>query len=278
VPTELRTLVVVPTLLARTADVEAQVAGLEIHYLANPAGDVRFALLSDWLDAETEVSDDDDALLATATAAIERLNARHGEAPGGGARFLLFHRRRRWNAAEGRWMGWERKRGKLHELNLMLRGVGTNDFLNPDTDASTAPAGVRYVITLDSDTRLPRDVVGQLVGTIAHPLNQATFALDSGRVVSGYGILQPRITSTLPAEQEGTIFQRAYSGAAGIDPYASAVSDVYQDLFGEELHRQGHLRPRGLRRGDGRPRPREHPPQPRPVRGDLCPRRTGHRR
>jgi cyclic beta-1,2-glucan synthetase len=233
VPAELRTLVVVPTLLARAADVEAQVAGLEIHYLANPAGDVRFALLSDWLDAETEVSDDDDALLGTATAAIERLNARHGEAPGGGARFLLFHRRRRWNAAEGRWMGWERKRGKLHELNLMLRGAGTNDFLNPDADASTAPAGIRYVITLDSDTRLPRDVVAQLVGTIAHPLNRATFVPDSGRVVSGYGILQPRITSTLPAEQEGTIFQRAYSGAAGIDPYASAVSDVYQDLFGE---------------------------------------------
>ena len=233
VPSELRTLVVVPTLLADQVDVEGQVAGLEIHFLANPAGDVRYALLSDWLDADTEVSDSDDALLAAASAGIDRLNARHGEAPGGGARFLLFHRRRRWNEAEGRWMGWERKRGKLHELNRMLLGAGSTDFLNPGAFASIAPTGVRYVITLDSDTRLPRDVVGQLVGTIAHPLNRATFAPASGRVVRGYGILQPRITSTLPAEHEATIFQRAYSGAAGIDPYASAVSDVYQDLFAE---------------------------------------------
>ncbi len=233
VPSDLRALVVVPTLLANVADVEERVAALEVHFLSNPDGDVRFALLSDWLDAPTETAPDDDTLLATAAAGIERLNARHGEAPGGGARFLLFHRKRRWNEGEGRWMGWERKRGKLHELNALLRGTAATDIITTSASETIPPSGVRYVITLDSDTRLPRGAVARLVGTIAHPLNRAAFDVGSGRVVRGYGILQPRITSILPAEHEATIFQRVYSGAAGIDPYASAVSDVYQDLFGE---------------------------------------------
>lgn len=233
VPTDLRTLVVVPTLLGNPDDVEARVAAIEIHYLANPDGDLRFALLSDWLDAPTEHVDGDDDVLAAAAAAIDRLNARHGEAPGGGARFLLFHRKRRWNEAEGAWMGWERKRGKLQELNALLRGSTSTDILTSGATWSTPPAGVRYVVTLDSDTRVPRGVVARLVGTIAHPLNQPRFDEATGRVGQGYGILQPRITSTLPAEHEATSFQRVYSGSAGIDPYASATSDVYQDLFGE---------------------------------------------
>ena len=233
VPSRLRTLVVVPTLLTSEADVEAQVAGLEVHYLANREGDLRFALLSDWLDAPTEHVPGDDELLAAAAAAIDRLNERHGEAPGGGARFLLFHRKRRWNEAEGCWMGWERKRGKLHELNALLRGSATTGILTTGRTASTPPADVRYVVTLDADTRLPRGAVGRLVGTIAHPLNQPTFDPRTGRVTQGYGVLQPRITSTLPAEHGASIFQRIFSGSAGIDPYASAVSDVYQDLFRE---------------------------------------------
>ncbi|MGZ6270156.1 MAG: glycosyl transferase, partial [Candidatus Limnocylindrales bacterium] len=233
VPTRLRTLVVVPTLLTNEADVEARVGGLEVHYLGNREGDLRFALLSDWLDAPTEHAPGDDELLATAATAIDRLNERHGEAPGGGARFLLFHRKRCWNEAEGCWMGWERKRGKLDELNALLRGSTTTSILTTGRPASTAPTDVRYVVTLDADTRLPRGAVGRLVGTMAHPLNQPTFDARAGRVTHGYGLLQPRITATLPAEHEASIFQRIFTGSAGIDPYASAVSDVYQDLFGE---------------------------------------------
>jgi len=233
VPSRLRTLVVVPMLLTSDADVEARVAGLEIHYLANREGDIRFALLSDWLDAPSETEPGDDELLSTAAAAIDRLNERHGEAPGGGARFLIFHRKRHWNEAEGCWMGWERKRGKLEELNALLRGSVTTGILTTGRSASTPPTGVRYVVTLDADTRLPLGSVGRLVGTIAHPLNQATFDSRAGRVTQGYGVLQPRITSTLPPEQGGSIFQRIFSGSAGIDPYASAVSDVYQDLLHE---------------------------------------------
>jgi len=233
VPSRLRTLVVVPMLLTSEADAEAQVSGLEVHYLANREGDIRFALLSDWLDAPTEQVPGDDELLSAAAAGIDRLNERHGEAPGGGARFLLFHRTRRWNGAEGRWIGWERKRGKLNELNALLRGSTTTGILTTRRASTIPPAGVRYVVTLDADTRLPRGAVGRLVGTIAHPLNQAVFDPGAGRVIRGYGVLQPRITSTLPAEHEGSAFQRIFSGSAGIDPYASAVSDVYQDLFGE---------------------------------------------
>ena len=233
VPPEMRTLVVVPTLLVSEPDVEEQVRRLEIHFLGNPDGDVRFALLSDWLDAPAARVDGDDELLSAAAAAIDRLNARHGEAPGGGARFLLFHRRRRWNEVEGRWMGWERKRGKLHELNDLLRGSRATDILTSGRPESTPPEGIRYVVTLDADTRLPRGAVTRLVGTIAHPLNRPRLDPASGRVTRGYGILQPRITPTLPAERNASVFQRVYSGPAGIDPYSSAVSDVYQDLFGE---------------------------------------------
>ena len=130
-------------------------------------------------------------------------------------------------------MGWERKRGKLHELNALLRGSTSTDFLTTARAATTPPTDVRYVVTLDADTRLPRGAVGRLVGTIAHPLNRPSFDPQSGRVIHGYGILQPRITPTLPAERAASLFQRIFSGSAGIDPYASAVSDVYQDLFGE---------------------------------------------
>ncbi|MDI1290036.1 MAG: glycosyl transferase, partial [bacterium] len=128
-------------------------------------------------------------------------------------------------------MGWERKRGKLHELNDLLRGSTTTSIITNDRPASTPPSDVRYVVTLDADTRLPLGAVGRLVGTMAHPLNRPRFDAASGRVVEGYGVLQPRITPTLPAEQGGSIFQRIFSGSAGVDPYASAVSDVYQDLF-----------------------------------------------
>ena len=233
VPESMRTLVVVPTLLTNESDVEAQVANLEVHYLANRDGDIRFALLSDWLDADTEHVAGDDEILASAVAAIDTINRLHGEAPGGGARFLLFHRKRQWNESEGRWMGWERKRGKLEELNALLRGSTGTSMYTTGRASSTPPPDVRYVVTLDADTRLPRGAVGQLVGTMAHPLNQPRVDPLTRRVTDGHGVLQPRITASLPAEHEASIYQRIFSGPAGIDPYSSAVSDVYQDMFGE---------------------------------------------
>ena len=232
VPATLRTMIVVPTLLTGRREVEEQIERLEVHYLANPDGDLRFAVLSDWADAPTERVGGDAEMLSAAREGIDRLNRRHGPAPGGGERFFLFHRRRIWNEGQQAWMGWERKRGKLHELNRLLRGAADTTFVSATGGAAVAPPGVRYVITLDADTQLPREAVNRLVGTIAHPLNRPRFDDPSGRVVEGYAVLQPRVTPPLPGG-ESSWFQRLSSGPSGIDPYAAAVSDVYQDLFGE---------------------------------------------
>ena len=233
VPTELRTFVAVPTLLISQDGIKEQAERLEVHYLANPDGDLRFALLSDWVDAPTESLPNDEDLLATAVDSIANLNARHGPPPGGGDRFFLFHRKRVWNEREQKWMGWERKRGKLHEFNQLLRGSVTTTFLSIEGRPPQSVPGVRYVITLDADTRLPRGTAARLVGTMAHPLNRPRFSADLGRVVDGYSIVQPRITPSLPAERDRSLYQEIFSGPSGIDPYASAVSDVYQDLFRE---------------------------------------------
>ncbi len=229
VPAGLRTMIVVPTLLTGRAAIQEQIERLEVHHLASPDGDLCFALLSDWMDAEAETMPGDDELLAAADAAIAELNQRHGPAPGG-ERFVLLHRRRVWNAGEGKWIGWERKRGKLHELNRLLRGATDTTYLPSKT---RVPRDVRYVITLDADTRLPRGAARRLIGKIAHPLNRPLFDSRRGRVVAGHAILQPRVTPSLPIGREGSLFQRVFSSPSGIDPYAFAVSDVYQDLFGE---------------------------------------------
>ena len=233
VPKHLRTIIVIPTLLTSQDAIKEQVERLEIHYLANPDGDLRFALLSDWTDASSESMPGDDELLAAAVDGISQLNKRHGQAPGGGDRFFLFHRKRVWNECQKGWMGWERKRGKLHELNQLLRGSANTTFIAVGGRPPEAISDVRYVITLDADTRLPRGAADRLVGTMAHPLNRPKFSVREGRVVDGYSVVQPRITPTLPTDREGSLFQKTFSGPSGMDPYASAVSDVYQDLFRE---------------------------------------------
>jgi cyclic beta-1,2-glucan synthetase len=230
IPQRLRTAVVMPVLLTTAQEVEAHIEKLEIHSLSSPEGHLHFALLSDWCDAASEVTAGDAALLKAAVEGVARLNRKHGPAPGGD-RFLLFHRRRLWSESERCWMGWERKRGKLQELNRLLRGARDTSFIGLEGQA--VPPGVTYVITLDADTKLPRDTVRRLIGKMAHPLNRPRFDPDLGRVVEGYGVLQPRITPALPTGGEGSLFRRVTSSIGGIDPYAAAVSDVYQDLFGE---------------------------------------------
>ncbi len=232
VPASLRTVLVVPTLLTAREAIEEQIERLGIHHLASPDGELCFALLSDWTDADVESCEGDAALLAVASAGIARLNLRYGPAPQG-ERFLLFHRRRVWNERQGKWIGWERKRGKLHEFNRLLRGATDTTFIAVGGRAPVAPSGVRYVITLDADTRLPREAARRLVGKMAHPLNQPRFDRAGGRVVEGHAVLQPRVTPQLPIGREGSLFQRTFSSPSGIDPYSAAVSDVYQDLLGE---------------------------------------------
>ena len=232
VPPDLRTIVVVPTLLMGLSTIRQQIERLEVHYLSNPDDNFIFALLSDWCDSATEHAADDQSLLDEAAARIARVNERYGHA-GGSVRFFLLHRRRVWNQSEGKWIGWERKRGKLHELNRLLRGATDTTFIPTEGRASSLPAGIRYVITLDADTRLPIGAARRLVGKMAHPLNRPRFDPRVGLVVHGHGILQPRVTPSLPIGSEGSLFQRVFSGPNGLDPYAFAVSDVYQDLFEE---------------------------------------------
>jgi cyclic beta-1,2-glucan synthetase len=233
VPAEMRTLVAVPTLLMNQADIEEQLERLEVHYLANPEGHLHFALVTDWPDAPSENMPGDEQLVAALADGISRLNARHESPPGGGDRFLLLHRRRMWNEQEGKWIGWERKRGKLHELNRLLRGATDTTFIPVRGRPLAVPEGVRYVITLDADTRLPKGTAYRLIGAMAHPLNRPRFNPRIGRVVEGYAILQPRITPFLPTGPGSTAYQRIVSGPGGVDPYGAAVSDVYQDLFEE---------------------------------------------
>lgn len=227
IPPHLRTLIAVPILPSGLDDLSAQIAQLEVHHLSSTGGALHYALLSDGPDAATENLPEDAGLIAHANAAMDRLNATYPSVHGD--RFIFLHRRRKWNAAEGVWMGWERKRGKLHELNRLLRGAQDTSFL-PQPDV---PQDVRFVITLDGDTRLLRDTVARLIGKMAHPLNRPVFDPASKRVISGYGIVQPRVTPALPTGAEGSPFQRVFSSPGGIEPYASADSNVYQDLFGE---------------------------------------------
>ncbi|WP_373237736.1 glucoamylase family protein, partial [Cohaesibacter celericrescens] len=232
VPESLRTMVVVPTLLTSEQELCEQIERLEVHYLSGKGGDLTFALLLDLVDANREFVTGEDVMVANGTAAIQRLNDQYGAGPAG-RRFLLLTRQRCFNAVEGKWMGWERKRGKLQELNHLLRGATDTTFKTSDGTSPAVPDGVRYVITLDADTRLPRDAALKLVGKMAHPLNRPVFCKETQRIVGGYGILQPRVTPSLMVTGQDTLYRRVFSSSGGIDPYSSAISDVYQDLFSE---------------------------------------------
>lgn len=224
IPDHLRTLVVVPCLLSSEETVDELLRQLEVHHLANTQGGLQFGLLTDWTDSPTEHSPTDDALLQRARAGVERLNTDYDD------RFVLMHRPRLFNASEGVWMGQERKRGKLNELNDLLLSRPTKGLAVME---GRLPGPFRYVVTLDSDTRLPRESVRRMVGKIAHPLNQARMDDGSGTVTRGYAILQPRVTPSLPMAEDSSVIQRVFSTPPGIDRYAFTVSDIYQDVFGE---------------------------------------------
>jgi len=229
IPPALRTAVVVPTLFDGPAAVHEALEHLEVQYLANRQPNLHFALLGDFTDAAAETLPGDAEIAAAAVAGVRALNARY--AAGAEDAFYLFLRPRRWNPGEGAWMGWERKRGKLAEFNRFVRGGGQGAFSTVVGDVA-ALGGVRYVITLDADTVLPPGTAARLVGALAHPLNRAGYDPRAGRVTRGYGILQPRVGVSLPSAHASR-FAAVHSGHPGVDPYTTAVSDVYQDLYGE---------------------------------------------
>ncbi|MEO7253949.1 MAG: glucoamylase family protein [Casimicrobium sp.] len=226
---EARTLVVVPTMLTSLSGIERLAEALEIRFLSNRDANLHFCLLTDFRDAPDATLPDDELLLQRASDAIRSLNIKYGVE--NHDTFFLFHRPRRWNEAEQVWMGYERKRGKLGELNAFLRDGSTEPF-SRIVGETGALRRVKYIITLDTDTQLPRDAAWELVATMAHPLNRARVSTESGRVETGYGILQPRVAASLPSTNRSH-YASLFGGEAGVDPYTRAVSDVYQDAFHE---------------------------------------------
>ena len=232
IPAEHRVLVVIPALLGSADGADALVHRLHLHHLANPEAQAQFALLTDGVDAASATLPRDADLLTRVQSGLAALNARHPPGPDTAPRFVLLHRERRWSATERAWIGWERKRGKLEQLLAALATGHSNAFVDLGR-ASQLASGVRHLLTLDSDTGLPPGRLRELVGVAAHPLNQPRLAPDGRRVVSGFGILQPRLATPLPERGHGTAFHALFAGQCGIDPYSAASSEVYQDLFGE---------------------------------------------
>jgi len=229
IPALSRTLVVVPSMLTSTRNIENLIEALEVRFLANRDSHLHFGLLTDFRDAAEETLDEDAPLLHLVRERIEALNVRYAD--GRNDVFFLFHRPRRWNGRDRVWMGYERKRGKLADLNALLREGDSGGF-SLVVGATAVLATVKYVITLDTDTQLPRDAARQFVGTMAHPLNRPVYDETLGRVRAGYGILQPRVSASLSGTSQSR-YARLYGGEPGIDPYTRAVSDVYQDVFQE---------------------------------------------
>lgn len=229
VPPEARTMVVIPCLLSSTGVILELIEKLEIHFLGNQDQELYFALLTDFTDAESENTNFDEKRLQTLQVGLAKLNQKYFHIWGN--RFFYFHRKRLWNDSENTWMGWERKRGKIQEFNQLLRGHAETSFSQISAPEDLLPT-FRYVITLDADTQLPRDSAQKMIGTLLHPLNQAVFNKKLGRVTEGYSILQPRVGISLESSTK-SYFAKIFSGYIGIDPYTTAVSEVYQDLFHE---------------------------------------------
>lgn len=228
IPNEYRTLVVVPTMLSSKKSILEDVENLQIRYLANDDPNLKFGLFSDYLDAPQERMESDRELLNLAMKEIDRLNGLYGE-----GKFFLFHRERSWNSSENAWMGKERKRGKLEDLNRYLSG----EVLDHDREILLSGKkedlqGISLIITLDADTQLPKDKARRLIETLAHPLNKPYLSEDGSRVERGYTIIQPSVTTSLPSSN-ATYFSRIFTDTIGTNPYSQTVSDVYQDLSGE---------------------------------------------
>jgi cyclic beta-1,2-glucan synthetase len=229
IPSEATTMIVIPTIISSLEGVMELLHRMEVYHLANFDPHIYFALLTDFTDAPQEHMPQDEAILDAARLGLQDLNTHYPHPEPGNQYFYLLHRSRLWNPSEAVWMGWERKRGKLQEFNALVNGDDGTSFAvieGPQTTLSQ----VRYVITLDSDTQLPREAAFKLIGTIAHPLNSPVLNEERTKVVSGYGILQPRIAISHASAQRSR-FAFLFSGRCGIDVYSGAISDPYQDLF-----------------------------------------------
>ncbi len=231
IPDEARTMVIIPALLSDKKSARELIEKMEVYYLANKDKNVFFGLVGDFKDYKAETNPDDKAIIDTVMAGVKHLNEKYDEE--GGIKFYYFHRKREYNPKQGKWMGWERKRGAIIHFNNLITGRPNTSFIYKSSDTD-ALKDIRYIITIDSDTNLVMDSARKLIGTISHPLNRAVYDPDSGVVADGYGIIQPRIEIDIMDSQK-TLFAEIFAGDGGIDPYTTAVSNIYQDVFGEGI-------------------------------------------
>ncbi len=229
IPVEFSTMLVIPTLVTNTDEVESLMHQLELHYLSNANEHVHFALLSDFTDAPEKHMPDDKALVKCLKTGVQDLNSKYFQETSGP--FFLFHRERQWNPGEECWMGWERKRGKLAEFNCLLAGSDETSYCVQIGNLEIL-SEIKYIITVDADTVLSRGSASRLIATLAHPLNQAVFDAETGKVATGYTVLQPRV-EIKPTSANYSLFTQIFSGDVALDPYTLACSDVYHDLFEE---------------------------------------------
>lgn len=231
IPEELSTLVVVPTLITDKDRIVQLAKSLEVHYLSNRQKNIYYALLGDFKDIDEKNSPDDESIIEKGIELFSELNRKYAKDED---IFFYFHRERVYSETQGKWMGWERKRGALIELNRLLLGDNNTSFKAIYGDVSKIIGKIKYVITLDADTKLPIDVAKKLIGAISHPLNWAVIDEQKNIVVDGYGIIQPRILIDIESSTK-SLFTKIFAGQGGMDPYSTAVSDIYQDLFGEGI-------------------------------------------
>lgn len=229
VPESLSTIVAVPTLLPDENRVIELMSNLESHYLSNREDNLYFVLLGAFKDADAAVLDGDDKIIDTAIRVIKELNAKY--AANGREKFFFFHRERQFNEKNKKWIGWERKRGALIEFNDLVAGSKDTSFIFKSNE-NPPFSNIKYIITLDSDTILPMGMAAKMIGAMAHPLNKPIIDEKKGIVIEGYGLMQPRIDFDSESSNR-SLFSKIYTGQEGLDPYSNAISDVYQDLFGE---------------------------------------------
>ena len=230
-PKNMSSIVVIPSLIPDVKRVKELLSSLESHYLSNRLDNLFFVLVGAFKDANDASINDDLTVVNAAIQGVKELNELY--ANGGEEKFYFFHRKSHFNSSNNKWIGWERKRGAILEFNDLVLGSKETSFAfmsNPNPPFQN----VKYVITLDSDTMLPMGMAKKMIGTMAHPLNKPIIDKQRGIVVEGHALMQPRIDFDSESSN-ASLFSRIYTGQEGIDPYANAISDVYQDLFGEGI-------------------------------------------
>ncbi len=228
-----KTMVIIPTILKSKEKVQELMRKLEVFYLANQSENIYFTLLGDCSESSQRQEEVDLEIMKEGEEQVKNLNAKYEQKQDKMPIFSFIYRKRVWNEKEGSYLGWERKRGMITQFNDYLLGKIRNPF-RANTLENQVKEKIKYIITLDADTDLVLNSAFELVGAMAHILNQPVIDKEKNVVVDGYGMMQPRIGINLDISYQ-TLFTKIFAGAGGIDSYTNAISDTYQDNFQEGI-------------------------------------------